>query len=87
MVSKKKRRHDGYVTPNVNFRSLKVTKAQYLDFINSGRLIESDEYYDDWEDYRDGQRDWPFREKRLKEKSKWKTKYTFLLKRKKLKRR
>jgi len=48
MVTKKDKRHSGYVTPRatVSFKDLK----KYDLFIN--------DFYDDWTDYRDGFRDW-----------------------------
>ncbi len=48
MVTKKDRRHSGYVSPQAT--------------ISQKELIENDlfidEFYDDWENYRDGFRDW-----------------------------
>ncbi|MFA4887869.1 MAG: hypothetical protein WC595_06685 [Candidatus Nanoarchaeia archaeon] len=48
MVSKKDRRHSGWVTPRM--------------VISKKEMIEHDlfleDFYDDWEDYRDGMRDW-----------------------------
>jgi hypothetical protein len=54
MVTKKDRRHNGYVTPNLTIPPKDLIK--YDIFI--------DEFYDDWEDYRDGFRDW-FRDFKL----------------------
>jgi hypothetical protein len=48
MVSKKDRRHNGYVTPR-----LTISRRE-LDKYN----LSIDTFYDDWEDYRDGFRDW-----------------------------
>ena len=48
MVSKKDRRHSGWVTPRM--------------VISKKEMIENDlfleDFYDDWKDYRDGMRDW-----------------------------
>ena len=54
MVTKKDRRHSGYISPRatVSFRDL----IKYDLFIN--------DFYDDWTDYRDGFRDW-FRDFKL----------------------
>ena len=48
MKTKKVRRHSGYVTPRATIPIKDLMK--YDLFINP--------FYDDWEDYRDGQRDW-----------------------------
>lgn len=48
MVTKKERRHNGYVTPRLTVSPKELIK--YNLFI--------DTFYDDWEDYRDGFRDW-----------------------------
>ena len=48
MVTKKDRRHSGYVTPKATVSKKDIIK--YDLFIN--------DFYDDWEDYRDGFRDW-----------------------------
>lgn len=48
MVTKKDRRHSGYVTPRAE-----ISKK---DLIENDLFI--DEFYDDWENYRDGFRDW-----------------------------
>lgn len=84
MVTKKDRRHNGYTDTPVDFKALKTTKQEYQRLVNLGYIIENDYFYDDWNDYRDGMRDLPFREKRIRDKQKWKTKYTYLKKRKKL---
>jgi len=61
MVTRKDRRHSGYVTPQAT-----ISKK---DLIENDLFI--DDFYDDWEDYRDGLRDW-FRDfkkiKRVKDK-------------------
>lgn len=47
-MNKKKRRHSGYVTPR-----LTISKKELIEndlFVNP--------FYDDWENYRDGFRDW-----------------------------
>ena len=54
MITKKDRRHNGYVTPK-SFISGK-------DLEKFGITIDT--FYDDWEDYRDGFRDW-FRDFKL----------------------
>ncbi len=48
MVTKKDRRHSGYVTPQATISKEELIKNDL--FI--------DDFYDDWEDYRDGFRDW-----------------------------
>src|SRR3989338_9071727 len=48
MVTKKDRRHNGYVSPRATISFKDIIK--YDLFIN--------DFYDDWEDYRDGFRDW-----------------------------
>jgi hypothetical protein len=48
MVTKKDRRHSGYVTPRATVSKQDLFRDNH--FIN--------EYYDPWNDYRDGQRDW-----------------------------
>lgn len=48
MVTRKDRRHSGYVTPRAN-----ISKQ---DLINNDLFINY--FYDDWSDYRDGFRDW-----------------------------
>jgi hypothetical protein len=48
MVSKKKRRHSGYVTPRSDISKKDLIK--YDLFV--------DIFYDDWDDWRDGFRDW-----------------------------
>lgn len=48
MVTRKDRRHSGYVTPRAM-----ISKK---DLIGNDLFI--DDFYDDWEDYRDGFRDW-----------------------------
>ena len=48
MVTKKDRRHSGYVTPRVTIPINDLIK--YDLFINP--------FYDDWMDYRDSMRDW-----------------------------
>ena len=54
MVTKKDRRHSGYITPRA---TVSKTDLERFDlFINP--------FYDDWEDYRDGFRDW-FRDFKL----------------------
>ena len=56
MVTKKDRRHSGYVTPKALMSN--------RDLIDNCLFINP--FYDDWEDYRDGFRDW-FRDfKRIK---------------------
>jgi hypothetical protein len=48
MVSKKDRRHNGYVTPSLTISSAELVR--YDLFV--------DTFYDDWEDYRNSYRDW-----------------------------
>ena len=48
MVTKKDRRHSGYVTPRATISCKALIK--YDLFIN--------DFYDDWTDYRDGFRNW-----------------------------
>ncbi len=48
MVSRKDRRHSGYVTPQA--------VAQLKDLIKHDLFINP--FYDDWQDRRDGFRDW-----------------------------
>ena len=48
MVSKKDRRHGGYMTPRATIHT--KTAEDEAPFILP--------FYDDWQDYRDGQRDW-----------------------------
>jgi len=48
MTTKKDRRHDGYVTPRATIPKKLLIK--YHLFI--------DEFYDDWQDYRDSMRNW-----------------------------
>ncbi|MCX6750458.1 MAG: hypothetical protein NTZ83_03300 [Candidatus Pacearchaeota archaeon] len=48
MVSKKDRRHNGYVTPRLTISPVELVR--YDLFV--------DTFYDDWEDYRDSYRDW-----------------------------
>ncbi|MBI2129225.1 hypothetical protein HYU07_03210 [Candidatus Woesearchaeota archaeon] len=48
MVTKKDRRHSGYVTPHITISP--------KDLIRYNLFI--DDYYDEWVDYRDGFRDW-----------------------------
>ena len=47
MVTKKDRRHNGYVTPQATIPNKLLLKFHLF----------VDEFYDDWEDYRDGFRD------------------------------
>ena len=54
MVTKKDRRHTGYVTPQATVSKKDLEKFDL--FISP--------FYDDWEDYRDGFRDW-FRDFKL----------------------
>ncbi len=46
MVTKKDRRHDGWVSPRL------VKGAKVKDAIDNA--LEPQDYWDDWEDYRDG---------------------------------
>jgi len=48
MATKKDRRHNGYVTPRLTISPMELVK--YNLFAGT--------FYDDWEDYRDGSRDW-----------------------------
>lgn len=48
MVSKKDRRHSGYVSPRATI--------PFKDLIKYGLFIN--DFYDDWTDYRDGFRNW-----------------------------
>jgi len=48
MVTRKDRRHSGYVTPQATISKKELIKNNL--FI--------DDFYDDWQDYRDGFRDW-----------------------------
>ena len=48
MKTKKQRRHSGYVSPRATISRKNIIK--YELFINS--------FYDEWENYRDGLRDW-----------------------------
>ncbi len=54
MVSKKDKRRSGYVTP--------VATVSRKELLANDLFIEP--FYDDWEDYRDGMRDW-FRDFKL----------------------
>ena len=49
-MKSKDRKRSGWTTPN---STLKMKKS---DLINE--CLEPQEYYDDWNDYRDGMRDW-----------------------------
>ena len=59
LVTKKDRRHSGYVTPQIT-SSPKELKRHNLSI---------KDFYDDWENYRDGFRDW-FRDFKLIKKRK-----------------
>ncbi len=48
MVTKKDRRHSGYVSPPAT-----VSKRELIE-----NDLFIDDFYDDWRDYRDGFRDW-----------------------------
>ena len=48
MVTKKDRRHSGWISPR-----LVISKKEMLE---NDLFLE--DFYDDWEDYRDGMRDW-----------------------------
>ncbi|HLD04450.1 MAG TPA: hypothetical protein VJG90_01910 [Candidatus Nanoarchaeia archaeon] len=48
MAAKKDRRHSGYVTPQA--------VARFKDLVKYDLFIEP--FYDDWQDHRDGFRDW-----------------------------
>ncbi len=48
MVTRKDRRHSGYVTPRATIARKDLEKYD----------LAIEEFYDDWEDYRDGFRDW-----------------------------
>lgn len=54
MVTKKDRRHSGYVTPNATVSKKDLEKYDLV----------IDSFYDDWSNYRDGFRDW-FRDFKL----------------------
>ncbi|MBI4145450.1 hypothetical protein HY493_04575 [Candidatus Woesearchaeota archaeon] len=56
MVTKKDRRHSGYVTPDAMI-SKKELERNHL-------VVEP--FYDDWSDYRDGARDWSRDFKKIK---------------------
>jgi len=48
MATRKDRRHNGYVTPRLTVSPKELIRNNL--FVNT--------FYDDWEDYRDGFRDW-----------------------------
>lgn len=63
MVSKKNRRHSGRYTPRLVCGGMKYSDMK-------DEALEPMEVYDDWTDYRDGMRDWPYLEWKKKDKQK-----------------
>ena len=49
-MSSKDRRHDGWVTPTLTI------KAKHKEIVTE--CLEPQPFYDDWNNYRDGMRDW-----------------------------
>lgn len=59
MKSRKERRHSGRVTPQTTIKNMKFSD------INK-QCLEPQEFWDDWQDYRDGQRNWISDGKKIK---------------------
>lgn len=67
-ITKKVRRHSGRYTPNIHSKCMKFDKIK-------DKALEPQEEYDDWIDYRDGQRDIPGLERKKVEIKKEKKKH------------
>lgn len=58
VISKKNRKHSGWQYPDCTLRTKKI------EIIND--CLDPQPYWDDWNDYRDGQRDWYSDRKKIK---------------------